>query len=278
MADESRPIIIKRKKVSGGGGHHGGAWKVAYADFVTAMMAFFLLMWLLNATTEEQRKGLADYFNPSIPVHRTSGGGDGPFGGPSASAEVTLTQQGTGATRDRPSSEAQANGDTGTADDRSFEESMTDVEAAINALGGESLIEDSILKHIRTRVTDEGFVIELFDIPGSPLFEGQTADPTPVMRQLLVLIGDITNLASNRISVAAHLNSEPLEGPEYKGWDLSTDRALLSRSMLAQIGVAHIRFARVTGEADRDIQREDPFDVRNRRVEITLLRDVPAGG
>ena len=74
------PIIIKRKKGGGEEGHHGGAWKVAYADFVTAMMAFFLLMWLLNATSEEQRKGLADYFDPSIPLSRNSAGGSGMMG------------------------------------------------------------------------------------------------------------------------------------------------------------------------------------------------------
>ena len=79
----TRPLIIKRKKVSGGDGHHGGAWKVAYADFVTAMMAFFMMMWLLNATTEQQRKGIADYFSPTIPITRISGGGDGSFGGES---------------------------------------------------------------------------------------------------------------------------------------------------------------------------------------------------
>ncbi|TMV82609.1 chemotaxis protein MotB, partial [Thioclava sp. BHET1] len=77
------PVIIKRKKVIAAAGHHGGAWKVAYADFVTAMMAFFMLMWLLNATTEKQRKGIADYFSPKIPVTRVSGGGDGAFGGES---------------------------------------------------------------------------------------------------------------------------------------------------------------------------------------------------
>ena len=82
--NNAAPIIIKRKKVIVGGGHHGGAWKVAYADFVTAMMAFFLMMWLLGATTESQRRGLADYFNPSVPVHRISSGGDGMFGGTDA--------------------------------------------------------------------------------------------------------------------------------------------------------------------------------------------------
>jgi chemotaxis protein MotB len=91
--------IIKRKKIVAGGGHHGGAWKVAYADFVTAMMAFFLLMWLLNATTEKQRKGIADYFSPTIPISKISSGGNGSFNGDSVFAEDSQAQNGTGATR-----------------------------------------------------------------------------------------------------------------------------------------------------------------------------------
>ena len=104
MAGQSNvaPVIIKRKKVIAGGGHHGGAWKVAYADFVTAMMAFFLLMWLLNATTEKQRKGISDYFSPTIAVNRISGGGDGAFGGDSVFTEETLAQNGTGADSAKP--------------------------------------------------------------------------------------------------------------------------------------------------------------------------------
>lgn len=96
MAGQSNaaPVIIKRKKVIKGGGHHGGAWKVAYADFVTAMMAFFLLMWLLNATTEKQRKGISDYFNPTIPVNRISGGGDGAFNGDSVLSEEQMAYSG----------------------------------------------------------------------------------------------------------------------------------------------------------------------------------------
>lgn len=89
--DNAPVIIIKRKKVVKGGGHHGGAWKIAYADFVTAMMAFFLLMWLLNATTESQRKGLADYFSPTISVYKLSGGGEGALGGDTVfSQDLTL--------------------------------------------------------------------------------------------------------------------------------------------------------------------------------------------
>src|SRR5690554_3047370 len=96
------PIIIKRKKVVSGGGHHGGAWKVAYADFVTAMMAFFMLMWLLGTTTEDQRKGLSDYFSPSIPITRDSGGGDGLFGGNSMFTTEALQEETAGAAEGDP--------------------------------------------------------------------------------------------------------------------------------------------------------------------------------
>ena len=112
MAGQAAPIIIKRKKVVGGDGHHGGAWKVAYADFVTAMMAFFMLMWLLNATTEKQRKGIADYFSPTIPLSRVSGGGDGSFGGNSVFSEDQIAQNGTGASGLKPTAEKQAHDQT----------------------------------------------------------------------------------------------------------------------------------------------------------------------
>ena len=111
------PVIIKRKKFIRSGRHHGGVWKVAFADFVTAMMAFFMLMWLLNATTETQKKGLADYFSPTIPINRISGGGDGAFGGDSVFSENTLSQIGTGVTSMRPTEQNQARDDTGTADE-----------------------------------------------------------------------------------------------------------------------------------------------------------------
>ena len=88
------PVIIKRKKIIAADGHHGGAWKVAYADFVTAMMAFFMLMWLLNATIEQQKKGIADYFSPTLAINRSSGGGDSSFVGDTVFTEETLTRQG----------------------------------------------------------------------------------------------------------------------------------------------------------------------------------------
>jgi chemotaxis protein MotB len=134
------PVIIKRKKVISGGGHHGGAWKVAYADFVTAMMAFFLLMWLLNATTEKQRKGISDYFNPTIPVNRISGGGDGAFGGDSVFAEETIAHTGTGAMSRMgaaPPADTEAEGASrGSADGDGAADNLDTVEKVLLARGG----------------------------------------------------------------------------------------------------------------------------------------------
>src|SRR6056297_4096698 len=111
------PIIVKKVRKVSGDGHHGGAWKVAYADFVTAMMAFFLLMWLLNATTENQRKGIADYFSPTVPISRISGGGNGDFGGDSVFSELELPQNGTGASNRKPTEARQARGAVGVSDE-----------------------------------------------------------------------------------------------------------------------------------------------------------------
>ena len=180
------PVIIKRKKVVGGDGHHGGAWKVAYADFVTAMMAFFMLMWLLNATTEKQRKGIADYFSPTIPLSRISGGGDGSFGGDSVFSEDQIAQNGTGASNLRPSAERQALGQTGTdsADTAdaaaAFAEEARRIEEALMGIGGESMVSEQAARHIVTRVTDEGLIVELFDLDDEPLFEGDTDRPAPI--------------------------------------------------------------------------------------------------
>jgi len=171
-ANAVAPIIIKRKKVVAAEGHHGGAWKVAYADFVTAMMAFFMLMWLLNATTEKQRKGIADYFNPTIPVNRISGGGEGVFGGQSVFSEDALPQNGTGGSDKAPTVERQARGNTGadpaaSAQAEAEEKSkLKEVEAELSGNSGESSVADKLLEHILTRVTDEGLIVEIFDLPG----------------------------------------------------------------------------------------------------------------
>lgn len=269
------PVIIKRKKVVQGGGHHGGAWKVAYADFVTAMMAFFMLMWLLNATTEKQRKGIADYFNPTIPVNRVSGGGDGAFGGDSTFTENTLAQNGTGATAAHPTDSNQARGETGNAEAEggttAENEALAEVEQALTAKGGESMTMERLLRHVVTRVTDEGLVIELFDLPDAPLFAAETAEPMPVTRALLPVIADVVALARNRIAVNGHLRAYPAPLAENPVWDLSASRAQTVRALLEhKVGAA--RMARITGHADRKPATADPTAARNNRIEVILLR------
>ena len=173
MSDNSdRPIIIKRKKVSGGDGHHGGAWKVAYADFVTAMMAFFMLMWLLNATTEKQRKGLADYFSPTIAIARVSGGGDGAFGGDSLASEESLAQSGRGGVLELPAMDfnTQDQGESAEQSGTDGDQELADALAGLVGKGGDSLVQELIQKHITAKMTDEGLVVEISDLDGSPLF------------------------------------------------------------------------------------------------------------
>ncbi|MEL6464855.1 MAG: flagellar motor protein MotB [Pseudomonadota bacterium] len=272
-----RPIIIKKKKVSGDGGHHGGAWKVAYADFVTAMMAFFMLMWLLNATTEQQRKGIADYFSPTIPINRISGGGDGAFGGDSVFSELTLPQNGTGATAQRPTEAKQARGETGSLDDGDLTAAQNEVfeslEEKLLGKGGESKVIDNDLRHVVTRLTDEGLVIEIFSRQDMPLFEGDTDTPTPLLRNIASLISESARTVQNPIAVEGHVQSQPIVIAESSTWRMSTSRSDVMRRLLEQTGTADERIVRVTGHADREPAVKNPMAVRNDRIEVIFLRD-----
>ena len=181
------PIIIKRVQGGGEAGHHGGAWKVAYADFVTAMMAFFLLMWLLNATTEKQRQGLAEYFNPTL-IQTTSSGSDGPFGGEVQDAE-TNSGKGAGASTDQMAAQARDGRESG------FDAMARHIQNQLTGSGAESMQKTNLLRHVVTRMTDEGLVIELTDLMDAPLFEGDSAQPTPAMKELA---GDIRSFGSKK--------------------------------------------------------------------------------
>lgn len=276
MAGQSNaaPVIIKRKKNVISGGHHGGAWKVAYADFVTAMMAFFMLMWLLNATTEKQRKGIADYFNPTIPINRISGGGDGAFGGDSVMAENTLAQNGTGASATKPTADRQARGDSesdATAR-QAEEERLADVEKTLLARSGESMTMERLLRHVVTRVTDDGLVIELFDLAQAPLFEADSATPTQTLHDLAEVLADVLQATRNNLAVGGYVRSYPLMMKENPVWSLSADRAQAGRALLRELGMPDVRFARVTGYADRKPLTPDPTVLRNNRLEVILLR------
>jgi chemotaxis protein MotB len=269
------PIIIKKKKVVSGGGHHGGAWKVAYADFVTAMMAFFLLMWLLNATTEKQRKGLADYFSPSIPLSRISGGGNGAFQGDSMFTEDIQPQSGTGATDINPMDAQKSQGETGVSDDEESAEDVTfrAVEDSLKGRGGESMVSVEMSRHIITRVTDEGLIIELFETDGVALFSRRGAEPTPLFRDLVRMVARVSTSVTNNIAIGGHIQSHPVVLAQNPVWEVSHARANVARSLLESGGMKASRIHRVTGHADRKLAVKNPMAMRNNRVEIILLRE-----
>ncbi|WP_407493760.1 flagellar motor protein MotB [Pseudooceanicola sp. MF1-13] len=264
------PIIIKRKKVVGGDGHHGGAWKVAYADFVTAMMAFFLLMWLLNATTEKQRKGIADYFSPTIPINRVSGGGNGAFGGDSVFTEESLARNGTGASSSNPTEQNKASGLDG--DDKAETEMLQEVEARLLGRTGESNVAPEIMKHIITRVTDEGLVIEVFDLEGAPLFDGPGAEPTELLTDIAAMLVRVTRMVTNPIAVEGHVAARPVVLSNNPVWETSAARANVFRALMDAKGLKRGRVTRVTGHADREPSLRNPMAARNNRLEIILLR------
>jgi chemotaxis protein MotB len=269
----ARPII-KRKKVVKGEGHHGGAWKVAYADFVTAMMAFFMLMWLLGATTEKQRKGIADYFNPTIPINRVSGGGQGAFGGDSVFSEDTMAQSGTGAGLVRPTADRQARGTSGASgEDGAADKALTEVEEALIALSGESVIRDLIRRHVVTRLSDEGLVIELFDIEGAPLFTPDGV-PSPALRTLMSPIVEALGIVVNRVAIESHVSAPPEVLRARRSWDLSIDRGVTVRQLLEDRAFDPNRIERLTGYGDRRSITSDPMAIRNNRIEIVVLRDL----
>ena len=255
------PVIIKRKKVSGGAAHHGGAWKVAYADFVTAMMAFFLMMWLLGATTETQRRGLADYFNPSVPVHRMASGGDGMFAG-------TETDEGEGVAPGRSGLAPAVAGDPAELDPAAL---MQEAQQRMRALAGENPVLDEALRHLLLRVTDEGLVLELFDLPDSPLFSPDTSDPAPVLLVLSDILGEVLGMVGNGIAIEAHTRSYTLVQRDDPHWSLSMTRAAVMRRLIEERGVDPARLRRVTGHADRRPAVENAMSSRNNRLEIILL-------
>lgn len=221
MSDTHNIIIKKVKKVSGDG-HHGGAWKVAYADFVTAMMAFFLLMWLLNATTEDQRKGIADYFNPSIPVSTISGGGTDVLNGSSVFSTDNLAKDGTGGDGKGEADKEAAPEDEGIAHEKFEHDVAGDAHAAAmeaieadlrNQIAGEN--DSGLGRHMQIKVTPEGMVIDLVDTEGSALFQVGSNTPSPKMRLLLSVVANTLTLIEMKsplsvIRTAVHLQADAI--------------------------------------------------------------------
>ncbi len=269
MAADQQPIIKKVKKVSAEG-HHGGAWKVAYADFVTAMMAFFLLMWLLNATTEDQRKGIADYFNPTVPISQISGGGTDVLNGSTIFAEKTLAKDGSGGAK---TTQSAADEQEGKAEDDG--KAASDLESIEENLRGQidENDADDLARHIQTHVTPEGLVIELVDVDGSPLFDVGSTNASSKLHLLLKAVTSSLSLVENKISIVGHTDSLAYSGArDYSNWELSTDRANVARRLMVDEGFPQNMIDEVAGKADTEPLVDDRYAPQNRRISITILR------
>ena len=262
------PVIIKRKKVIAGGGHHGGAWKVAYADFVTAMMAFFMLMWLLNATTEKQRKGIADYFSPTAPISRISSGSDGMMMGDSVMAADVLPRMGVGASSLR---ETSADATDTLVEDDPQTAAFKEVQDVLLGVGGESMLQDHWLRHVVSRITDEGLVIEFFDTPETALFDNR-AEPTRLLYEIAYAVREASKMLTNDIAIEGHVARVPVVQLDDPTWDWSADRAFAFSEILTGYGLEEDRVKRVTANGDREPAVENLMADRNNRLELIYLR------
>lgn len=281
-------IIYKKVYIEGHGGHHGGAWKVAYADFVTAMMAFFLLMWLLGATTEKQRKGIADYFAPTLLDTRSLGvGGGGLNGGESVisknktgpkAGQTTMqamvsavessggSKQGFGAKGSLRSASAAA---IAAQDRRNFSQLRRRV---MTQLAKQTRLA-KLSRHIRFTMTPEGMRIDLIDDANYSMFALGTTSLDGEASSLIGMVAEGIAQTDNPIMIRGHTDSVPYGDPRaMNNWMLSSGRAEATRRRLAQGGIPEARFNRIEGVADREpMIADNPADPRNRRVAVTLL-------
>lgn len=278
MAEErARPIIVKKiKKVSGG--HHGGAWKIAYADFVTAMMAFFLLMWLLGTTSKAQREGIAEYFKTPLKVAM--------MGGPAVGVTDSLLKNTGG--KDITKKQGQVK----PVEDKKIKEKMVDVTDAKQALEKaetakleelkskiEKSIEDSpalskFKNQLLLDITSEGLRVQIVDEQNRAMFASSKADMQPYAQQILREIGKMLNGVPNKISLSGHTDAVAYAGGDkgYSNWELSADRANASRRELIAGGMDESKLLRVVGLASASLfDKENPLDPSNRRISIIVM-------
>jgi len=288
-----QPIIIKKVKKVVGGGHHGGAWKVAYADFVTAMMAFFLLMWLLNSTSPEQKQGIADYFAPASISSTTSGSG-GILGGTSlgddgakADGKMSVVQQMAPEAPDDVTNEGQSSTTAASLDsasEQALRDALAKKEQDSFASAAQSLrqsLQDmpelaELSKQIMIDQTPEGLRIQLTDQEGRSMFKENSKEPNDRARILLRAVAKVINQLPNRVTVSGHTSANAEGRKSDSDWALSAARADASRLVLRNAGVDDDRIYQVSGKANSEpLYADDPTLAGNRRISIVLLREKP---
>ncbi len=280
-------IVIKKVKKGGHGGHHGGSWKVAYADFVTAMMAFFLLLWLLGSSTDKQLQGISNYFAPESISQSESGAGGllagtkladsgamrSENGAPVIQMDIPPTPDATVVpSQPKGESEAQkAARESAEKEKKEFDKAAQDLKDAME----KSPELKELSKNLLVEQTDEGLRIQIIDKDGTSMFPSGSANLRDHTRLLLKQVAAAIKDMPQKIAIEGHTDSVPYSHSygTYTNWELSADRALATRRALEADGLPDDRFGKVSGvAATMPFIKDDPKDERNRRISITLLR------
>ena len=302
VSNSERPIIIKKIKKAAHG-HHGGAWKVAYADFVTAMMAFFLLLWLVNTTSPEQKRGIADYFAPAS-ISRTTSGSGGILGGvgpvekgargegitnpdpnksQSATSQKNVEPTETKADKEKAAASSSdkknqdANSQAGESDKESEQSRFEQAEVSLRQAMQDMPELAELSKNLIIDQTPEGLRIQIVDQEGRPMFAPGETEPNGRAKLLLEAVAKVVNQLPNRLSISGHTDANPYyKADGSSDWELSAARANASRRVLQMNGVANDRVHAVSGKAASEpLVPEDPYQPANRRISVVLLREAP---
>jgi len=274
-AKKLQPIIIKKVK-KGGHAAHGGAWKIAYADFVTAMMAFFLLMWLLGSTTEGDKKGIAEFFQSPLKVAMLGGSGSGDSsriirgGGKDLTRETGQVKEGESPSKRKLLNIKSLEAEQKRAEVARLEALKKKVEEALSA----SPKLAAMKSQIRLDMTRDGLRIQIVDEQSRPMFDSGSAVVKPYMRELLREIGHVLSDVPNRITLEGHTDAQPFSGGErgYSNWELSSDRANASRREIVAGGLPEDRMLLVQGLASSNLfVPTEPTHPMNRRISIIVM-------
>ena len=270
------PTIVIRKVKKGHGGHHGGAWKIAYADFVTAMMAFFLLMWLLGSTAQGELQGIAQYFQSPLKVALTGGSGAGDSssilkgGGPDLQRTNGNMRRGEIEAEKRNFSLQALRAEIAAEDEVRARDIRMRIEQAVD---GKPALK-SLKQQLRMEVISDGLRVQIVDDQGRPMFNSGSARVNDHMRDLLRSLGDVLQTASGRVVISGHTDASAYSGGErgYSNWELSADRANASRRELVSGGLGEDRMVRVMGMGSSvPFAVNEPLAPMNRRISILVL-------
>jgi len=273
--DTQRPIIVKRIRKSAHG-HHGGAWKIAYADFVTAMMAFFLLMWLLGSTARGDLVGIAEYFKTPLKVAMSGGSGSGDSssvikgGGQDLSRISGQVKKGASPEKKKTINLQAAKAEIAREEKAKLGELKSRLEKAIES----SPTLKQFKKQLLLDITTEGLRIQIVDEQSRPMFASGSAVMKPYAQEILHEIGKVLNEVPNRINLSGHTDATPYSGGEggYSNWELSADRANSSRRELIAGGMDDSKILRVVGLSSAVLfDKTDPINPINRRISIIVM-------